>query len=254
MSKVYHILNGDALKEQLPPIITGERIVARECLVDGDVSGVNLLTLFQSRARFISENYQGYTIEDYYDRSVTEFQKIQHLPEDSEVNLWFEDDLFCQVNFWFVTHLIYGNYKNQRVFLIRPKANCDYNFGAMTHEELVGAFRSKMNIAFYDLKELSKLWKLYQQDDCDEMIEVAEGLYSRFPFLLKAIKAHGDRLPKDGTPGRPTQSLFRIMEELNTSDFAIIFKEFKKREGIYGFGDLQVRRILDEIRNKEGLL
>lgn len=254
MTRRYHILNGDALKEQFPDTIEGELIVARECLMDGDVSGANLSTLFQSRAQFISENYQGYTLEDYYDRSVTEFQKIQHLPEDSEVNLWFEDDLFCQVNLWFVIHLIYQHYGNQQVYLIRPKPNFEYNFGGMTHEELVNAFRNKVKIEFHELKELARLWRLYQKEECYEMIEVAEVLSNQFPFLIKAIQAHKDRLPKDGKAGRPTQTLIQILKELTTTDFARIFKEFNKREGIYGFGDLQVKRILGEIRKKEGLL
>lgn len=249
MTRRYHILNGDALKKQFLDTIRGELIVARECLVDGDVSDISLSAFFQSRAKFISENYQGYTIEDYYDRSVTEFQKIQHLPEDSEVNLWFEDDLFCQVNLWFVIHLINQNYENQKVYLIRPISTFEYNFGGMKHEELVIAFRNKVKIEFHELKELGRLWSLYQKAACDEMIEVAEGLSGRFPFLMSAVKAHRDRLPQDGKLSRPTQTLIRIMEDLNTVEFEPIFKEFKKREGIYGFGDLQVRGMLDKIKN-----
>jgi len=37
--KQYHILNGDALKEQFPDRIKGKIIIARECLVDGNVTG-----------------------------------------------------------------------------------------------------------------------------------------------------------------------------------------------------------------------
>ena len=99
--KQYHILNGDILKEQFPDI-SGELIVARECLVDGDVNGKNLAELYNSRAKFISKNYRGYSIRDYYEKTVPEFQKIQDIPENSDINLWFEDDLFCQVNLWFV--------------------------------------------------------------------------------------------------------------------------------------------------------
>ena len=39
------------------------------------------------------------------------------------------------------------------------------------------------------------------------------------------------------------------MDELNTEQFGLIFKEFCNRESIYGFGDLQVKRLLDEIKN-----
>jgi len=49
--------------------------------------------------------------------------------------------------------------------------------------------------------------------------------------------------------GRPSQSLIRIINELNTVEFEPIFREFSKREDIYGFGDLQVKRLFNEIKN-----
>ena len=247
--KQYHILNGDALKEQFPENIKGELIVARECLVDGNVDGHNLTELYHSRARFISQNYEGYNVEDYYENVVHELNKIQNIIADSDINLWFEEDLFCQVNLWFVIHLIFENYKNQQVFLVLPKNNYAYNFGGMNKEELFNQFRNKTKIELSELKELSKLWKLYQENDCDEMIKIAGSFEKKFPFLIRAVKAHRDRLPQNGNPGRPIQTLIQIMEELSTEEFGPIYKEFYKREGIYGFGDLQVKRMLNEIKS-----
>ncbi len=40
------------------------------------------------------------------------------------------------------------------------------------------------------------------------------------------------------------------MEERNTVEFGQIFKTFCIREEIYGFGDLQVKILVDEIKNK----
>jgi hypothetical protein len=40
------------------------------------------------------------------------------------------------------------------------------------------------------------------------------------------------------------------MNNLETNSFGEVFKEFNKRESIYGFGDLQVKRLFDEIKNK----
>ena len=39
------------------------------------------------------------------------------------------------------------------------------------------------------------------------------------------------------------------MKELDTKDFGTIFKEFNRRESIYGFGDVQVRRLFNSIRD-----
>ena len=120
MRKQYQILNGDSLKQQLPKDILGEIIVARECLVDGSVEGNDLDELFRIRSKFLSQNYGG-TEQDYYLKTVSEFQKIEHITPNSDINLWFEEDLFCQVNFWFIIHLLNQSENNNPIFLIQPK-------------------------------------------------------------------------------------------------------------------------------------
>ena len=114
---VYHILNGDALKEQFPKDIDGEVIVARECLVDGDVHGGSLEELFATRARYLSKHYKEVSEAYYYEHTVPEIKKITEIPAGSEVNLWFEDDLFCQVNFWFVLHTLMSHANNLTIYL-----------------------------------------------------------------------------------------------------------------------------------------
>jgi hypothetical protein len=247
MKNEYHILNGDCLKEQFPNSIIGEKIIARLCLVDGNVKARTLNELFEIRAKFISESYSNYTEQDYFTKSVTEIEKIQNISDNTEINLWFEDDLFCQVNFWFVINLLFEDGKSQSIFLVRPKKNTEYSFGRMNKDELVRAFKNRVKIEPFELNELSKIWKLYQQENCTEMFEVAKKIEAKFPFLIPAIQAHKDRIPVNENLGRPKQSLIKIMDDLKTENFGKVFGEFCKREGIYGFGDLQVKRMYDEI-------
>ena len=247
MKNEYHILNGDCLKEQFPNSIIGEKIIARLCLVDGNVKARTSKELFKIRAKFISESYNNYTEQEYFAKTVTEIEKIQNISNNTEINLWFEDDLFCQVNFWFIVNLLFEARKSQSIFLIRPKKNSEYSFGKMNKGELVNAFKNRVKIEPFELNELRKLWKLYQQDNCAEMFEVAKKIDVKFPFLVPAIQAHKDRTPITGNFGRPKQSLIQIMDELKTKNFGKVFGEFCKRQGIYGFGDLQVKRMYDEI-------
>ncbi|WP_346859443.1 DUF1835 domain-containing protein [uncultured Draconibacterium sp.] len=247
MRKQYHILNGDSLKEQFPEIIQGEIIVARECLVDGNVNGNSLPDLFKVRAEFISNNYDGYKEQDYFEKTVPEFQKIQNIPDNVDINLWFEDDLFCQVNFWFVINLLIKSNHNNQLFLIRPESHSQYGFGGLLKSELISIFESRLKLT--ELHDLSLLWVCYQTNDTEKLIETSKRLKNLYPFIDIAVEAHIERTPKNGNMGRPSQSLVKIIEELNTAEFGPIFKEFCKREQIYGFGDLQVKRLLDEINN-----
>ena len=144
MKTQYHILNGDSLKEQFPKTIKGEILVARECLVDGEVKSKDVEELFQVRAKFISSFYGDYSIEEYYSSSVTEFEKIRKLSKESIINLWFEDDLFCQVNFWFVTYLLHNFVKDPQVFLVRPKVHTQYGFAGLDQSELEAALSTRV--------------------------------------------------------------------------------------------------------------
>jgi len=246
MRKQYHILNGDSLRQKFPKNIDGEIIVARECFVEGNVKGNNLEELFASRAKFLSQSYGG-TEQGYYEKVVSEFQKIKNINYDSDINLWFEDDLFCQVNFWFVSHLITNNISTTNVYLIRPKSHNQFGFGGLSYSELNFIYKNRSILI--ELEKITSLWESYQNDNMEKLMNTAMELEPVYPFILNAVKAHIERKPNGGTPGRPIQSLLSIMKELETEEFKPVFKEFSKRESIYGFGDLQVKSLFDQIIN-----
>jgi len=250
MTNLYHILNGDCLKEQFPKSLEGDVLVARECLVDGEVTGDSLEELFVTRAKFIGSQYVGYTEADYFKKNVPEFEKILNIPTGAEVNLWFEDDLFCQVNLWFTAFILTENDRNYSTYLIRPKIGVEYNFGGMSESELITAFRERTKIEVSELAKFRRLWLCYQQNNREEMLKIAKDLTDRYLFLLPAIDAQLERDPANGTLGRPQRTLIEIIDELQTDKFELVFQEFCKRESLYGFGDLQVKRMFDEIINK----
>lgn len=250
MKQQYHIVNGDALKAQFPRQILGEIIVARECFVDGDVTGSTLEELFSTRAKFISGHYAGCSQEDYYQKTVPEFVKMQNISPNSDIYLWFEDDLFCQVNFWFVINLLNQKQVDSALYLVRPSMGNEYSFGKMNERALHVAFQNKIKIQASDIQEFSKFWPFYQNNQCDNMLRVAKGLHDKYPFLVPAVKAYIDLAPKDGKLGRIEATLLAIMDECQSNDFPLIFHEFQKREPIYGLGDLQVRRIVEMLMLK----
>lgn len=93
--KTYHILNGDCLAEQLKQTkINQNFIVCRECLIDGDLYADNISDFWTIRAKFIADTYNIST-EEYFSKTVSEFEKLNNLPDNSEVYLWFEN--VCEV-------------------------------------------------------------------------------------------------------------------------------------------------------------
>lgn len=248
--KEFHILNGDALNDRFPDSVNGEIIVARECLIDGPVFGETLEDFFSVRSNYLNNQYSG-VHPDYSEDVGPEFKRIIELPEESTVNLWFEDDLFCQLNFWFCCSLISEYASPKQTFLVRPHTNLQYGIGGLDSNGLVQAFQTRVELTPKDVELFSTLWKLYQKNEHAVILRLSEQNEEKFPFLSAAAQANLDRFPADGSPGRPELSLLDIMKETGSDEFGPVFREFHKRESIYGFGDLQVKRLFDELRNSK---
>ena len=254
MSKTFHILNGDALLDFFPEILPGEIIIARECMVDGPTAGSNLDELWQVRASFIAAEY-GESNETYFSEVVSEFQKIDTIPSGSEVNLWFEEDLFCQVNLWFCMSLLLPISEGLSIQIVKPplqNGKPDWGgFGSLGRNGLAEAYLQRKPLSKDDIKLLAALWDAYKIDDNDTLEKLGKSKTEHFPFLNQVIQAQLARSSENGFSGRPERTLKSIMEEMNTSNFKTIFTEFSKREGIYGFGDWQVERLMQKMADHD---
>ncbi|GAA0559268.1 DUF1835 domain-containing protein [Chitinophaga japonensis] len=249
---IYNILNGDSLAYSVPDTkIEGDVIVVREGLIDGDLSGDNLHDFWQSRAK-----YMELTETEYHRNVVKEFEKIRNAPDNSEFNLWFEYDLFCQVNMWFVISIINSLPIKKKVFAVYTyyldKTSKQFwnGFGPANSEELKVCYANKILLSKADINLGRDLWEAYKNNNLDELVNLSKNQSSAFPYLQEVVKAHVDRFPKDGTKGRPEKVIEDITKNIST-DFHKVFKEFWDRESIYGFGDSQLKQLYDKVmRNR----
>ncbi len=240
---IFHILNGDALSGSFPKSIPGERIIFREAVIDGPVKADSLEEFWEMREKFITENYAEVYDLDYFKLRVAEFEKILNLPSDSKIYCWFEEDLFCQVNLWFVIYLLRNN--SSEIFLVLPNPDSPYQFSNLSEQDIVDSYNSKSY--FLNLKErkiLETLWQHFQNEEIFEALQIGELFKEHFPFVKSAVESWRDMIPVGHYPGKPKATLQEIQNELQTEDFEAVFNEFKKRLPIYGFGDLQVKRLL----------
>jgi hypothetical protein len=245
---IYNILNGDSLAYSFPDAkIEGEIIVVREGLIDGELSGDNLHDFWQSRAR-----YMGITATEYHNSVVKEFEKIMNAPGNSEFNLWFEYDLFCQVNMWFVISVINSLSIKKKVFAVYTsyldKTSKQFwnGFGPAKSDELKVCYATRIPLSEEDLNFGQELWNAYKNGDLEELTNLSKQQSPAFPYLEEVVKAHVDRFPKDGSKGRPEKVIEDITKNIS-ADFHKVFEEFWKRESIYGFGDIQVKSLYDKV-------
>ena len=98
---IYHVLPGDAQVEDFRKTgIQGEIIVFREAFVTGPLDAADTNEFWDRRARFILSEYGDDEIA-YQEKVADEILRLSDIEADDEVNLWFEFELFCSVNFWY---------------------------------------------------------------------------------------------------------------------------------------------------------
>lgn len=247
--KIFHILNGDCLLEQLKNTsIEGDFIVCRECLVDGEVKASRLNDFWEIRASHISKTYHA-SPDEYYRKSVKEFEKIINIPEKSEVCLWFEHDLFCQVNMWFCLSLLSNrsDLKICRIFpIVENQDEIWKGFANIDSSSLERAYSQSVILTQNDIDLGIKLWEAYQNYDFISLSQLSSIKSSNFQYLEEVCQAHIERFPPDNSLGRPERVIRDIIGQ-TTTDFYSLFSIFSEKEGIYGFGDLQVQTIYDQL-------
>ncbi|MHA4842943.1 hypothetical protein ACX0G7_02205 [Flavitalea antarctica] len=249
---VYNILNGDALAHSFPDAnIEGDIVVVREALIGGNLIGDTSDEFWQSRTEYL-----GLTATEYRESVVNQFEIIMNAPDNSHFNLWFEYDLFCQVNMWFVISIINSLPIKKKVYAVYTTylgrdSNQFWNgFGPANSGDLSRCFAERILVNYIDLQLGQDLWTAYKSGDLSLLERLADNHTPAFPYLKEVIQAHVDRFPKDSTKGRPERVIEDIIKNVST-DFHKVCREFWKRESIYGFGDTQVKHIYDKVmRNR----
>lgn len=225
--KTFHILNGDSLAEKFPKDLPGETIIWREALIEGPLPENDF---FLAREKYLSEFVAN---PDYQNKVISEFQKFKNIPDDSEVYFWFEDDWFCQVNFWFlISELRDKSISRFRVFPLNQKDGFAYS----DREELLSLYQSAQPINKQESELISLLWTDFRSNQLSDQNHTSEIVRN----LAELITANEDCLN-----GKLNLYLKKISAVHN--NFEDLFRQFQADFPIYGFGDLQLKKLLKKI-------
>lgn len=240
---IYHVLPGDAQVEEFKKSgIDGEVIVCREALISGPIDAEDLHDFWDERAAFILTEY-GEDVIDYHEKVADPLSRLAELDSDDEVNLWFEYELFCSVNMWFCLSLL--SETNATVYRIEPigldvEQRWD-GFGKFTADDMRAAFELRSKFSDKELRLGASLWKAYSIRDVELLKKLSGSDTQCFPYLGEVAAA---AIEQDIRP-------LEVVREITSggeTDFGKIFIEFKKRAGVYGYGDLQVERLLERVQ------
>lgn len=240
----WHLVNGDCLREQIAAMETTATLVTmRECLCVGPVEPH--ADFFGRRAAFIAQAYDA-PEEKYRVWVQDELDRLGSLPADAELNLWFEADLFCQVNLWYLLHRLQAAGRIHGLFRVTPLPGAEWmGFAGHDADELMQAFEARRLLPAEEVARGANLWEAYQAGDLAALQALSSTENADWPGLGAAVQAHLDLQPDAHGRSRPQRVLQEILDEGHT-EFEDIFREFQRRAPVYGYGDLQVRALLSE--------
>ncbi|PHQ57152.1 MAG: hypothetical protein COC16_01870 [Lutibacter sp.] len=247
MNKTLHILNGDRSKIIFEKSgIMGDVVVWREMLCEGPLTKDVGSDEFWMRRYTYFENEIGINRLDYYDKSISEIVKLEDVSNYKDIVLWFEFDLFCQVNLLAVCAYLLNNYVKKSTYHLVCTGSINgkeelQSLSDFTPAEFNMLFEKKIVLSKSSLQFAKESWNLYVENSIDKLKCFDFNQNSKFPYLKLTIDQHLERFPSENGLNQIENKMLEIIDS-GVSTKNNIVKEllvWQKKYTVYGFGDLQ---------------
>ena len=250
-----HIHNGDSSAETLKKSnLPGEHFAFREALIDGPTP----LHLSAEEWRKLRAHHLAgvYDIEEVWTETelFKQEQKLNSFPEYEEVILWFEHDLFCQVNLLYLLNWFgecnLGSTKLSLICIGEFPGRPDFRgLGELNFEQMASLFDGRHEVSAEENRLATDAWQAYCSPDPTAIEKLLATDTSAMPFLKPALQLHLQRFPfvRNGLGRIQNRGLEFIHGGMEK--FVDLFPRFGKAEPVYGLGDTQfwnaLRRMSD---------
>jgi hypothetical protein len=248
--KILHITNGTSLTDYLRELdFTDDILTWQEMLCEGPtIPSIDSDAFFELRAKFLKKTYD---IEVNSKELQNELSKLNHTEEYTEINLWFEYDLFCHINLLGVINLLHQKEINKPLYLIcSGRVDREKSFKGLCElspAQLKSHYKNKILLTKDDIGLAIALWRTYCGKD-HNILKPYIVTRSNFPYMSNCLKAHLERFPdqKSGLSGLET-NILKIVNNNAVKSKHHLLGYALNYQGYYGFGDTQLKRIIKEL-------
>jgi hypothetical protein len=169
-----------------------------------------------------------------------------------EVVLWFEHDLFCQLNLiyvldWFASRDL-GKTKLSLICIDNfPDKQNFHGLGELNATELASLFDTRHEVTTRELETASSAWAAYRSPQPTDLETFLQDDTSAMPFLAPALHSHLARFPSTTNGlGRIEQRGLALVND-GLKRFTELFPRFVQEEPVYGLGDFQLYLALRQL-------
>lgn len=233
-----HLLNGDATASVFPATLPGDRAVWRDIMVEGPAIDDGA-----ARAAWLAPRL-GVTREDY-ERGWREGRAtLERAAAQGDVVLWFEQDLFCAVNLWFVLDRLPATTAVSLVF--PPLSDVFGGLGTLAPDDFVALFERRTRLDDRTRAEARALWRAYAAPVPTTLARAAGAM----PFARQATLLHLGRFPST-THGLDEIEMATLQElQPGPRDFSSLFRAVTRTLPLrlHGMGDVQYAAALRDLQ------
>ena len=230
-----HIHNGGSSAESLKRTkVPGENLSFEEILMEGPTPhGLTADDWRSIRAQFLAGGF-GPDEKKCRENLASQDEALSKYIDHDEVVLWFEHDLFCQINLiyllnWFHERPLGG---------VKLSLVCFNEFlGPMTPEQMAPLFDRRHEVSPAEFQVAAAAWRAYCSPDPEDIERLLGGDTSALPYLRDALFRHLARFPSTTNGlGRVENRALRLVSD-GKATFKSLFPAFWKADPDYGMGD-----------------
>ncbi|WP_411030644.1 DUF1835 domain-containing protein [Spongiimicrobium sp. 3-5] len=254
MSSLLHITNGDSFTTKLKSLkLKGDIITWREMLCEGKtLTNVGSESFWKTRFEFLNKNYK-ISKSRFIELTLKEYRSLCNHKKQDKIVLWFEYDLFCQINMLAVISWLMAHRPYAEISLVcsgnEDETDRLYGLSELTDAQLLHLYENRTVLTQDDVEFADYVWQLYCSDSPIRLEQLKSYGHYQFSYLADAMATHLKRFPtiKNGLNDIENHVLQLAINEKPTSK-----REFLgiilKNQGLYGYGDTQYERTIARLR------
>ena len=253
---ILHITNGDSTTNYLKSLnFSGDFITWREMLCEGKTTtDVGSENFWKNRFNFLKTSYK-ISKKTFIDYTLKEYRSLCNKKESNEIVLWFEHDLFCQINMLAVLSWIKTYRKGYHISLVcSGKVEGSKKLkglSELTENQIHQHYKNRIDLTQDDIEYADYIWQLY----CSESPLRLETVYkqktsSPFYYLVAALEAHLLRFPSIKNGLNKIEN--RVLQTANSNNLTSknqLIGELLKNQETFGFGDIQYEYKIEQLQN-----
>ncbi len=250
-----HITNGDKTTNHLKSIgYTGVFITWREMLCEGKTSiDIGSENFWKTRFNFLKSSYK-VTKKTFIDFTLKEYRNLCQKKNQEEIILWFDHDLFSQINMIAIISWLKRYRSGEKISLINCNSlkisNQLIKLNQLNNEQINKHYNNRAELSQDDIEYADYIWQLYCSN-CPLRLETIYKYNPMSPFihLSKAIEMHLKRFPsiENGLNSIENHIIKTASDKTFTSKNQLV-ENLLKNEEIYGFEELHYAHKIERIK------